>query len=283
MAAHLLNLLILCVTSFSLLVATSAHAQTSDLKRNQEIKAAFTSGIRSEQLFTQKLQKFGLTAKKNEILLHHYRSIVRDQEVIDRIYQEVVSLGVIDRALKSPQAVLSDTKALESIGSELFTTLSIKGLRRLEFRDQRVFVEVVSRIFNAVPARTCKQLLVNNVSPTQQAELEIVIYRDLSDSEMDNYLNVLRRGLFAEVKNFPNVKTTTETQRITAEKALGESFLRNISSHPRSSQLGRAIVDLHAATDNDACDTGRILVRSLLDMKGLAAEWQTRVFIESSQ
>jgi hypothetical protein len=105
----------------------------------------------------------------------------------------------------------------------------------------------------------------------------------MTDAELTVYLGLIRKATLAEVRDYPAVRQVSEAQRKLADESFEQIFFDEIKRHPRSNQLIAASTNLKLAADADACDLSLLTFKSILRMRGLVAEWQTRVFVESLQ
>lgn len=261
-----------------------AIAQTNSDRRYQEFRIGFIQGLRNEENARRKINLLNLNASKSNLVLAHYRTIVNDDDVASRVFEEFKASGLIDKAIQAPQSFADQVPKFASLGYELFESLGVKGLRRLDYAEIRAYMQFVHKIFDLVPANVCKALLVGDVSGRKdESALFLLIMTKLPDSEVDAYLRLIRKSIFAEVRNFPSVKSITDAQRKLAESALEQTINKNFREHPRSQRLLAAALDLRTANDSDACQVGQLSIRSMLEMKGAVSEWQARLFIESMQ
>lgn len=270
--------------SFLFLVSgiDSAYANTERLYA--EIKKEFTKALQNRNNATQRLRGYGLPDDKTSLLVNHYMAVMADQSVSDRLFEEFLSFGVIDRVMSNPRSVSREMEATATFAYDLLESLSMKGLRRLDHEDQRQFIRVLNVLIEVLPPKLCRALILGDIQG-MQAESALVAYAfsRMSSNEIEMYLRVVRKAVHAETRDFPGVKSVSETQRRSAEKAFELAFLNRMERHPRSIQLLTALDDAGNAPDKDLCDANNQVLLTLLDMTGSLGEWQTRVFVESMQ
>jgi hypothetical protein len=273
---------VLTALLISTLDVTSAHARNERIYA--ELKVEFAKGLQDRQNALQKMRAYGLPSDKTNLLVNHYMTVVNDSAVVDRLFEEVKSLGVIDRLLENPRGVKTEIPKLTSFGYELFETLALRGLRRLEHDDLRQYLRALNVLLEVLPPKLCRALVLGDVSG-QQAESATMVYAfsRMTNSEIESFLRVTRRAILAEVRDFPSVRSLSDIQRKNAQQAFETVFFKRLDRHPRSNQLIAAFGNMENAPDKDLCDANNEVIRTMLDMTGSLGEWQVRSFIESLQ
>jgi hypothetical protein len=230
------------------------------------------------------MQAYGLASDKTKLLVNHYMVIVNESAVVNRLFEEVKSLGVIDRLLDNPRNVENEVSKLASFGYELFEAMSIKGLRRLDHNDLRHYLRLLNVMLEVLPPKLCRAVVLGDVSE-QKAEAQFIIYAfsKMTNAEIESYLRIVRRAILAEVRDFPSVRSLTETQRDNAQKAFESAFFKRLDRHPRSNHIVAAFENMQNAPARDLCDANNEVILTMLDMTGILGEWQVKTFIESMQ
>jgi len=193
-------------------------------------------------------------------------------------------LGVIDRLLEDPRSANEETPKLASFGYELFETLAMRGLRRVEHEDQRQYLRALKVMLEVLPPKLCRAIVLGDVSG-QQAESAALVsaFSRMKVPEIESYLRVARKAILAEVRDFPSVRSLSDNQRKIAQQAFETAFFKRLARHPRSNQLIAAFGNMESAPDKDLCDANNEVILTMLEMTGVIAEWQVRTFIESIQ
>lgn len=276
--------LALIALSFSLLVAAnSIHAQVPTYSKS-ELREDFFKGLRNESAIRAKVAQFGLGREKTEVMLNYYSSLVRDETVANRIFEEVAATGVFDELQRNPSAVLTDPKRAELLGYELFEMLGVRGMRRLDYQDLRTYLRSVRGLFESLPPRVCKALIAGEISDQREMEAAAAfLVKRMTLQELGSYLRVYRRAVLAEAKDFPAARELNANQKRIADEALMAAFLKRLNNHPRGEEIALALADQSKGPDSDFCEAGQVVISALLDMSGAAGEWAARGFVDSIQ
>jgi hypothetical protein len=258
------------------------NAQPLSEQSYQKFMKDFVVGLRSESNARVKISALKLSPRKATLLLNHYLALANDDDLAAKLFYEVRATGLIDRIVRNPSSVESESQTMASLGYELFESYSVKGMKRLEYPDVRRYLESIQTMFEVVPPKLCKALLIGEISgQRQETALSAYLLNRMSDAEVESFLRLVRKATLAEVKNFPSVKGVSESQKKLAEDSFMRQFAEDLVKHPRAELLLRAAQNLGDASDRDACDFGRLTIGSILKMQGTVAEWQARAFLES--
>lgn len=268
----------------ALVISNTALAQQYSEIANEEIRQGFIQGLRNEASIRRKIVPLGLGQDKSELLIRHYRTLVNDEAVANRIFDEFLATGILSEYKNHRRLTPKDTERIESLGYELFEMLGIKGLRRLDYEDQRIYLVAIQKIYQVMPPKMCRALVMGDLSSHKDmTAFGVFMIKVMSVAENDSYLRVFRKAAIAEARNYPSVRTLTQNQQKIAEDAFSKVLIENLERHPRSERVAQAMVDSTSATDQEVCETGALVMNSLLQMTGVVAEWQARSFIDNVQ
>jgi len=267
------------VFSFTLMFNVSAQGLSE--RSYQELKKGFAIGLRNESNVRSKISQLQLTPRKTTLLVNHYLTLTNDDDLVSRLFEEVVATGLIDRVVEDPTIANREKKNIESLGFELFESFALKGIKRLEYSEVRVYLLFIQTMLEVAPPKLCKAILLGDITG-QRSETALAgfIFSKLSEAEVDSYLRLIRKAVFAEVKNFPGVRRVSEPQKKIAQDAFDRILLEELMKLPRAESLLIAATNLSGASDRDACELGLLSIGSILKMRGTVAEWQARVFLE---
>lgn len=276
---RLVTSIFICAFSFTLMFNVSAQGLSE--RSYQELKKGFAIGLRNESNARSKISLFQLSPRKTTLLVNHYLSLANDDDLVSRLFEEVVATGLIDRVVEDPTIATREKKNIESLGYELLESFALKGIKRLEYSDIRVYLLFVQTMLEVAPPKLCKAILLGDITG-QRSETALLgyLFSKLSEAEIDSYLRVIRKAVFAEVKNYPGVRKVSEPQQKIAQDAFDRIFLEELMKHPRGESLMIAARNLNGASDRDACDLSQLSIGSILKMRGTVGEWQARVFLE---
>ena len=267
-----------------LLPVEHAYSQDTSQYSQDNFRKGFIRGLRNEDVIRGKVIPMRLGHEKTELAIQNYLLLVNDDAVANRVFDEFVATGLLRKYQRNLKSLLDDPERLQSIGNEIFDMLGVKGMRRLDYTDQRVYLEAIGGMYETMPPKMCRALIKGDLSgDNDTTALGIFIVRSMTVREAENYFRVYRKAALAEARNYPAIREVTESQRKIAEDAFSQVLLTNLASHPRSEKIATAMVDSDTASDRDLCESGSLIMKSLLGMTGAVAEWYTRSFIDSIQ
>ena len=226
------------------------------------------------------LDQYGFRGSIRVTMEQHLREMYRSDLVIKALVDELKNLGTIDNEN------LSDIRDFnyQRFGSELFQAWSVKGLARLSSEDHRQFYRVVLKLMGVMTPVDCKLLMLSDgKSASEIGQIEIKYYSKLSKSEFDSYLSLLRKSIFAELRDFPNTRTLNPTQLETADRAFQSKFEEMVREYAVDDNVLLALSDINNSHPEDACEGGKLVINTMLRMRGLPSEWMLLKMIQSSQ
>jgi hypothetical protein len=273
----LLTVLLLLGSGMTVVNAQSNHAYA-------EFKRGFTKGLQDRKNALQKMRAYSLDDEKTNLLVNHYMSVVNDPAVVERLFEEVKSLGVIEQFLRNPKSAESEIQKVASLGYDLFDSLAVKGLQRLDNENQKQYLRSLYAMLNAVPPTLCRVLALGDISG-QKDETAAALYAisKMTRAEVESYLRMIRRAIHAEVRDFPSIRSITENQKKSAEYAFEAAFVGRLHGNPKSNQIIATLLDMQNASPVDVCDTTKQIILAMLSMNGTLGEWKIKSFVESLQ
>lgn len=261
-----------------------AIAQIESEFAKEDFREGFIRGLRNEANIRKKITPFGLGDRKTDVLVRHYKALVNDDAVAKRIFDEFLATGMLNDFRNNPRLNREDTERIESLGYALFEMLGVKGLRRLDYEDQRIYLVAIQKMYGVMPPKMCKALMMGDLSSHKDmTAFGVFMIKGMSLAETDNYLRVYRKAAIAEARNYPSVRTLTLNQQEIAEDTFAKVLVENLGKHPRGERLAQAMIEFTSATDQEVCETAELVMKSMLGMSGVVAEWYVRSFIDSVQ
>ena len=97
---RLVTSIFICAFSFTLMFNVSAQGLSE--RSYQELKKGFAIGLRNESNARSKISLFQLSPRKTTLLVNHYLSLANDDDLVSRLFEEVVATGLIDRVVEDP-------------------------------------------------------------------------------------------------------------------------------------------------------------------------------------
>jgi hypothetical protein len=233
----------------------------------------------SPEFVEQVLDQYGFRGAVRTTMALHLREIYRSDLVIKALVEEIKNLGFWG----SDNSTDFSEFNFRQFGSEVFQAWSLKGLARLPAEDQRQFYRLLVRLMSVMTPADCKLLLMSDgKSASEVGQTEIKYYSKLSKTEFENYLALLRKSMYAELRDFPATKTLNQTQLETADKAFQSKFEEIVREDNVDLGTIQAITDLANAKPREACEGGKLVINTVLRMRGLPSEWMLLKMIQSS-
>ena len=235
--------------------------------------------LNSPAFVEQVLDQYGFRGAVRITMAQHLREMYRSDLVIKALVEEIKNLGFGD----SDNSTDFSEFNFRQFGSEVLQAWSLKGLARLPAEDQRQFYRLLIRLMSVMTPADCKLLLMSDgKSASEVGQTEIKYYAKLSKIEFENYLALLRKSMYAELRDFPATKTLNQTQLETADKAFQSKFEEIVREDNVDLSAILAIADLANAKPQEACEGGKLVINTVLRMKGLPSEWMLLKMIQSS-
>ncbi len=236
----------------------------------QAVESHLRKAVASPGFIDAVLDQYQLQRSTRTAMRTHLNELYRSDEVIRALVREMRNAGID----KNEEVLNGNASAVgRRLGAELFQSWAIKGLARLPVADQRQFYAFTLEWMRVASADDCKQLLLaNQQSALDNGLLEVKYYPQLGRGELNDYLALLRKAVFAELKDFPAAKKLTREQSEVADKAFEAHLEKLIRRGDATPDMLLAMGQLDSSPAPAACSAGKLLIHALLDMKGHAAD-----------
>ena len=252
----------------------SLQAQQTDWKKLQD---ELTTRVRSPDFVIKFLDETKLVGMPRRVVQEHFTELYKSDDVLTYLINEMRSAG-FDKS-NSKNAYVDGRK----FGSELFSSLAMKGLNRLSTSEQRRFISFLNQFMNYASPEDCKHLLVNGSSTTalEGVDIEIKYYNKFKEEELRNYFYTLRQAIYAEIRDYPDARVLNQNQIKIADDALLIEFENKFKKNNISESVLLAFQDMHTSAPKDVCEVGKISINAILDLKGFAGDLAVAKFISS--
>jgi hypothetical protein len=272
MLRHLFAAALALVLALGFSIVASA---TDWVRFEKNIKKQFNSPAFVEQV----LDQYGFRGAVRITMAQHLREMYRSDLVIKAIVDEIKNLGFVGGGSSADFSEFN----FRRFGSEVFQAWSIKGLARLPVEDQRQFYRLLVKLMSLMTPQDCKLLLTSDgKSASEVGQIEVRYYEKFPKVDFENYLALVRKAVYSELRDFPASKTLNQTQLETADKAFQSKFEEIIKEDNVDLGTIVAITDLASANPQEACEGGKLVINTVLRMKGLPSEWMLLKMIQSS-
>ncbi len=256
-----------------LFVSISTYAQDIWSKLEDDI----FKKMQTPEYVNYALSSYSLTGMPKEVIREHMVEIYKRREISKYIVNEMRQAGLEKLEAKDAEAYG------RKFGTELFLSLAMKGMARLDSDDQRNFISFMNTWLNHASAQDCKWMMTDSAtaSASETGKIESKYYGKFKQEELRSYFRFLRKSMLAELNDFPYPKTINEDQIKIADDALQVVFERKIKQQSVSIETLKAMSDMNNSSAKDVCDAGKLIFSSILDMKGFTANLMVTKFILS--
>lgn len=265
------------VTLSFILVYGSTFANTNTNAKALELEIAKV--VRTPVFVESVLDQYGLHGMPRQVVKEHFLELYKNNEVIEVIVKELLNAGA-GKWDKKTQFEYG-----RKFGAELFLTYALKGMRRLDYQDQRSYIKLLLNWMEVASDTDCKKLLVEGgrTSASEDSNLEMKYYHLIEKEILRNYFLILRKSIFAEIRDFPSVRNINQQQASIAESAYESRLLSRFESGLIDYKMLEAMIDLPNADPKLACSAGKQLFLTILSLDGFVGDLFLLKFINSLQ
>lgn len=270
---HLFALLIACLT-FGLALPSAATDWSA-------VEARLRTVVTSPDFVEAVLDHYQLQGSARAAMRSHLSALYRSDEVVRALVAEMREAGV-DR--NEELLAGRGMQVGRRFGAELFQSWAIKGLARLPAADQRRFYDFILQWMDVASPDDCKRLMfADEQSALDNGRLEMKYYARLSRGQLDAYFALLRKAVLAELRDFPSTRSLNSEQVQIADQAYQARLEQAAQRDDVALETLLAMADPTAAPARAACDAGKLMFRTLLEMKGFAADLVVLKMVLSAQ
>lgn len=245
------------------------------------LEARIKTVVGSPEFVEAVLDQYQFQGNTRAVMRTHLTELYRSEEVIKALFAEIRNLGIDSHA-----ELYGDNPWAfgQKFGAQLIQSWAIKGIARLPAADQRSFYRYILQWMTVATPEDCKQMMISSdKSALENGRLELKYFYRMSQSELETYLALLRKSIFAELRDFPSTRTLSGEQLQIAEKAFTSSFAEMIKSEGVGMDVVMAFSDPKSARPQQACDAGKLVLKTLMNMKGLPGDWMALKLVLSGQ
>lgn len=263
---------------WALALGLLANAHATDWSA---VEADLKKVVASPEFVEAVLDRYKFQGATRAAMRTHLSDLYRSDEVVKALVSEMRNLGFDTKAELYGDSPL---KFGQKFGAELFQSWAMKGMARLSSSDQRNFYRYILRWMTVATPADCKQMITSEgKSALDDGRLEMKYFSRLSEGELEAYLALMRKSIFAELRDFPTSKSLNGNQLQIADKSFEAKFEEMIRNEHTSADVLMAIADMETAQAQVACEAGKLIFRTLLSMKGTAADWMVLKMVLSAQ
>jgi len=264
---------------FTLLLMVTSIAQ-ANIYSEQEMIGYMKNIVRDEAWINKTVDSYGFTGDHKKVMKEHMYEIYRKDDVIKYMVKEMNNAGLLNE--KNYDKNRNATSLGTEFGLTVVDSAVTRGMSRLNADDQKRYIEFMYLLTSVATPRECKLMITankENLTTTEESFLTQRAMRRMRADDVRNYLRLSRKALFSEINQTPLVREATTSEKEFGEKAFAVVLEKNLLAHKDGVKLASAMMDLDKATDVDACESIKLLFKSMLQIKGLPGEWQIKAFI----
>ena len=189
----------------------------------------------------------------------YLKVVLLDDEII-----EALSELVFDN-----KALLMDNPELAaSLGSNWALSSAMKGITRLSDENQRFLLELTLLQAETLDTNSCSSMFGSDLTNEEMTSMGFTALERMPSRVVDAYLKLLQEALFAEVRDSPMSRDLTVSEQELADAAFEKSYVDALLNHSESEELIAAATDPKLASDFYICENGKVLLESILSIKG---------------
>jgi hypothetical protein len=247
--------------------------------KTRALELELAKAVRTPAFIERVLDEYRLRGVAREVIKEHFSEIYNSNEIIEMIVRELLNAGA-ENWDKDTQAEYG-----KKFGAELFLTYAKKGMRRLSFQEQRTYIKFLLNWMELASDDDCKKILVSGgeSSSLDDSKLEMKYYSLFEKEVLRNYFMILRKSIFAELRNYPSVRSINQQQAIIAESAFESRLLGRVESGLINEKILRAMADMPSADPKLACSAGKQIFATILSLDGFVGELFLIKFMDSLQ
>jgi hypothetical protein len=269
----MMNKVIAFLTSVFLLSTALADTKT----RAIELEVAKT--VRAPAFVEKLLDGYGLAGMSRQVFKEHIQELYSNDDVIALLVKESMNAGV-DKWSKDKQSEYG-----KKFGAELILNYAMKGMSRLTFEEQKIFIKFMLNWMQVASDNDCKKLLVagGSTSALEDANIEMKYYYRMDRENLRSYFFMLRKSIIAEITGYPNAKVLNQQQAKIADDAFENELSKRVENGFIDEKTLNAMIDMSSANPKLACSAGKQLFSTILGMRGFSGELFLTKFILSLQ
>ena len=262
-------------TLILLFVSISCHSQNIWSKVEEDLYKK----MQTPEFVSNVLNSYPLTGMPKEVMREHIVELYKRREISKYLVNEMRQAG-LDKLEQQDMDAYG-----RKFGTELFLSLAMNGMARLEPADQRNFLYFVNTLINHLSVKDCKWMMTDGAtaSASETAKIELKYYGKFKQEELRSYFRFLRKSMLAEINDFPYARQLNQDQLKIADDAFQVVLLRKIKQESIKNETLKAMLDMNNSPDKDVCDAGKLIFSTMLDMKGFTADLMVTKFILSSR
>lgn len=215
-------------------------------------------------IFSQRLSE-----PKMEIMRRNIRAMTFN----DGFYTRLVNL-----TLPMVQANVPKERVMAVVSSS-FTRVQIEGMSRLEESDIETFLVYSYAFMQSIPPQLCKRLINGELSSQESAYLERQYVASRPDAEFTKVMDMYLRASSAVLNDHPKPPHIEPDEFAAAKKIFDQALIRRMATlYPLEKAL-RIMEDTASASPAEACDVGKSVYRTILEMPAPFRRWQMQALM----
>ncbi len=200
----------------------------------------------------EELIALGFEGENLELAVAHAELVYRDPVLAGHVADQVIA------AYFDPENV--------TMAGGLIWPLVERGLGHLNTRELRFYYRVERSLIGGLPVQVCGRAVRNRLSPARFAELITRAAARLNTSGLREYYRVQAKAARFGVQRDP--VRLSEARAADIEDKINTRLRESIETTAQPAALLRALNDLGAATNRQACQIGKLFLETVVAMEG---------------
>lgn len=284
---HLRQLMVMVMTATALMLGAAVTSVSPARAMSQELRAEFLTGFASLARDQQQLQAiaglFGLPPEREALLVEYLNDIYSDADFASRMVDEIARTGLFDDVSDlrgQPDAMRMGF----SLGYEIASALAISGMGKMNNDDIKQFFVLMTQAFERIAPQHCRAMIQQaNTSQQSMMAAGVAVMQELDLDDLRTYLGLSRLAIRLELSGRLERLAPNDDQMALANRAFEKAFQKEIEASPRPDRVIMALLNENGAQDEDFCDAGSVLFRTMAGMDGLPGQWMRLATLQAGQ
>lgn len=211
---------------------------------------------------------FGIPEAFEPVFSKHFEDVFKSDEIAqDFAAGFATEQGEFEVISKEELAIIA-----RNLGMGWINETAAFGSARLPVEDQRRMLEAGLETLKNMQDDVCAAYARGALDPVEVARAEIAYLISLPPEEIESYLALVRKAVFAEITDDPPFTPLSTNDQRKAGTVYQEAFLKAIDDHPENTLILEAVNNFDLASDHAVCELTKLSLISALAIEGEAGD-----------
>lgn len=211
---------------------------------------------------------FGIPDALEPVFSKHFEDVFKSDEIAqDFAAGFATEQGEFEVISKEELAIIA-----RNLGMGWINETAAFGSARLPIEDQRRMLEAGLETLKNMQDDLCAAYARGALDPVEVARGEISYLITLPPEEIESYLALVRKAVFAEITDDPPFTPLSTNDQRKAGTVYQEAFLKAIDDHPENALVLEAVNNFDLASDHAVCELTKLSLISALALEGEAGD-----------